>query len=61
MAFIFFWFCLTLTILKKLKNLIFEIPLIPQTFFFLIIFFFSSYKTFYNIADTSTILVINKK
>ena len=59
MTFIFFWFCLTLTVLKKLKNLIFEIPLIPQTVFFNYLFF-SFYKTFYNNADTNTILAINK-
>ena len=30
MAFEFFWFCLTASLLEKLKNLIYEIPNIPQ-------------------------------
>ena len=29
-VFNFFWFCLTLPVLEKLKNSIFEIPIIPQ-------------------------------
>ena len=31
MVFNFFWFCLTLSVTKKLKNSIFEMPIIPQT------------------------------
>ena len=31
MVFKFLLFCLTLSLLEKLKNLIFEIPIIPQT------------------------------
>ena len=31
MVFNFFWFCLTLSVTKKLKNSIFEMPIITQT------------------------------
>ena len=31
MFFKIFWFCLTLSVTEKLKNLIFEFPIIPQT------------------------------
>ena len=31
MVFKIFWFCLTLSVTEKLKNLIFEFPIIPQT------------------------------
>ena len=31
MIFQIFWYCITLSVLEKLKNSIFEIPIIPQT------------------------------
>ena len=31
MVFKFFWFCLTLSLPQKLRNSVFETPIIPQT------------------------------